>query len=178
MSLYLTDAPMKKTARTFHYRILNICLALLIIIGFSCQKDCQNFDTKSCPDNIEEFIILRFDMDSLNGGFNKLELDTLKISRPGRNCNFLSIEDLKRAHIYDWKNGIFCAMHEYYCCGECATGFTLLNQRTGKIHIIDQIQYSRRKDKDYCCGDYYYIESFYYNGEKYAGGTDVMIFND
>lgn len=166
---------MKSISSFLFYTILTICVMSFIPLFQSCEKDCT--DRVVCPENIEEFIILRFDMDSANGGFTRQALDTLQITYPGT-CHINNYEDLKRAHIYDWKNAIFCAMHEYYCCNQCATGFRILNQRTGTIHNIDQIEYRRSMDNDYCCGDYYYVESFYYNGVKYAGGTDVMIYNN
>ena len=157
---------------TFTFGVLTI-----LILNNSCQKDCSGFNYSECPSRDAQYIIVKFNMDSINNGFTKEELVNFEITFAG---DFYSE---KRQPVimflgYDENKFIFKAMFSFYCCGDGNAGFKMFNNNTNRVQVVDNVKFTEERPYDYCCGNYYTVKRFDFNGNRKSGGDTIFIDND
>lgn len=160
------------------FGIAGILIILIAILLFNnCTKDCYDFDTSICPKNSEQYIVLRFNMDSTNLGFTNAQLENFEITYAREYYTELR-QPVTKFLGFDSEKFIFKAMYSFYCCTDENAGFKMFNNNTGRIQTVTKVKFKKESSYDYCCGFYYYVKSFEYNGNKMNGGDTIYINND
>jgi len=148
-----------------------------LITNTSCQKDCYYFDYGTCPPRDEQYIIVKFNMDSTGNGFTINELENVEVTY-AREFYTEERQAVTEFLGFDFENYIFKAMYSFYCCGDGNAGFKIFNNNTNRVQIVDNVKYKKERTYDYCCGNYYYVKRFDFNGNRMNGGDTIYFNND
>ena len=162
--------------KAIQYFLRFFIIILLFLSGISCHKDCHDFNSSNCPGNEEQFIIVKFNMDSLNQGFTLDELENFEITY-AREYYTEKRQPATQFLRFDFENYVFKGMYSYYCCGSENAGLKMFNNNTGTVYTVDNFNYKKERTYDYCCGNYYYIKEFDFNGIRMLGGDTIFIDN-
>ena len=116
-------------------------------------------------------------MDSINQGFTLDELENFEITF-AREYYTEKKQPATYFLRFDFENFVFKGMYSYYCCTNENVGLKMFNNNTGTVHIVDNFKYKKERAYDYCCGDYYHIKQFDFNGNRMSGGDTIFIDNN
>ena len=163
--------------KALFYFIYFLVIILLFLSSNSCHKDCHDFDSSNCPGREDQYIIVKFNMDSLNIGFTLDELENFEITF-AREYYTEKRQPATQFLGFDFENFVFKGMYSYYCCGDENVGLKMFNNNTGTVHVVNNIKYKKERTYDYCCGNYYYLKQFDFNGNRMFGGDTIFINNE
>jgi hypothetical protein len=116
-------------------------------------------------------------MDSIDNGFTKEELENFEITF-AREYYTEERQAVTLFNGFDENKFIFKAMYSFYCCGDGNAGFKMFNNNTNRIQIVNNVKYKKERPYDYCCGYYYTVKRFDFNGNQKSGGDTIFINND